>query len=75
MSINNSLPTTGYLRLPQIIGNPKTDPPVPAIIPVSRSTWWAGIKSGIYPTPVKFSSRCTAWRLEDIISLVERLGK
>lgn len=35
----NQLPVTGYLRLPQIIGNPKTNPPIPALIPVSKSTW------------------------------------
>lgn len=37
------LPETGYLRLAQIIGNPKANPPIPALIPVSKSTWWAGL--------------------------------
>jgi prophage regulatory protein len=41
------LPETGYLRLPQIIGNTKKN--IPALIPVSRSAWWAGIKAGRYP--------------------------
>lgn len=40
------LPETGYLRLPQIIGDRKADPPIPAVIPISRSTWWAGVRSG-----------------------------
>ena len=36
----NQLPTEGFLRLNQIIGNKDA----PAIIPVSRSTWWAGVR-------------------------------
>ena len=48
-----NLPTEGYLRLKQNIGNPKAIPPIPPIIPVSKSHWWAGVKSGFYPQPVK----------------------
>lgn len=69
----NFLPETGYLRLPQIIGNPKADPPIPALIPVSKSTWWEGVKSGRYPAPVKLGPRITAWRVEDIRALIEAL--
>ncbi|WP_246499010.1 helix-turn-helix transcriptional regulator [Microvirga soli] len=39
-------------------------------IPVSRSTWWAGIKDGRYPKPVKLGPRITAWRVEDIRALI-----
>lgn len=66
------LPETGYLRLSQIIGNPKTDPLIPPIIPVSKSTWWAGVKSGLYPRPVKLGPRITVWRVEDIRELTSR---
>jgi prophage regulatory protein len=69
-----NLPETGYLRIYQILGDPKATPPIPAIIPISKSTWWAGVKSGIYPKPVKLSERCTAWRVEDILSLIEKVG-
>ena len=71
--MNYQLPETGFLRLPQIIGNPKATPPIPPIIPVSRSSWWNGIKSGKYPKPVKLGSRTTAWRVEDIRALVESI--
>lgn len=64
------LPATGFLRLPQIIGN-KSYPP---IIPVSRSTWFAGVKSGKFPKPVKLGERTTAWRVEDIRALIERFN-
>ena len=68
-----TLPSTGFLRLTQIIGNPKASPPIPPIIPVSKSTWWAGVKSGRYPKPVKtLGQRITAWRVEDIRALIER---
>ncbi|PPU94712.1 helix-turn-helix transcriptional regulator [Xanthomonas albilineans] len=71
-----SLPETGFLRLPQIVGraaDPDTNTTaIPALIPVSRSTWWAGVRSGRYPQPVKLGERCTAWRVEDIRELIER---
>ena len=66
------LPETGLVRLSQTIGNPKAKPPVPAIIPVSASTWWAGVSSGRFPKPLKLGERITAWRIEDIRALIER---
>jgi len=68
----HQLPQTGYLRLPQIVGDAKAQPPIPAIIPVSKSTWWAGVKAGRFLTPVKLGPRITAWRVEDIRALIER---
>ena len=70
----NILPDTGFLRLPIILGNPKANPPIPAIIPVSKSAWWLGIKSGKFPAPVKLGPRTTAWKVEDIRELVVKLG-
>ena len=69
------LPETGYVRLRQILGDQKADPPIPAIIPVSKSTWWQGVRSGRYPKPVKLSERCTAWRAEAIRELLDSLGQ
>jgi prophage regulatory protein len=68
----HQLPETGYVRLPQIIGDPKADPPIPAVIPVCKSTWWNGVRSGRYPRPVKLSKRVTAWYVSDIRKLAER---
>ena len=64
------LPETGFLRLSQIIGNPKAEPPIPPIIPVKKSCWWAGVRSGRFPQPVKLGPRVTAWRVEDIRALI-----
>ena len=66
-----SLPETGYLRLNQIVGNPKAVPPIPPVIPISKASWWAGVKEGRFPTPVKLGPRTTAWRIEDIRRLIE----
>ena len=60
-----NLPEVGYLRLSQILH----------IIPVSRSAWWEGCRSGIYPKPVKLGPRTTAWRVEDIRELMDRINK
>lgn len=60
----------GFLRLSQIIGNSKSIPPRPPIIPVCRSTWWAGVKSGRYPKPIKLSPRVTVWYAADIAKLI-----
>lgn len=65
------LPTTGYVRLKQIIGDPKAEPPMPPIIPIGKSSWWLGIRDGRYPKPVKLGPRTTAWRVEDIRALIE----
>jgi prophage regulatory protein len=61
------LPEIGFVRLPLVIA-----PLGP--IPVSKSTWWAGVRSGRYPKPVKFGPRITAWRVEDIRELIASGG-
>ena len=66
-----ALPESGFLRLSQIVGNPKTN--IPPIIPVSKSTWWAGVKTGRFPQPVKLGPMTTVWRVEDIRSLISNV--
>ncbi len=55
--------TAGLVRLSQILG-----PSGP--IPIGRSSWWAGVKSGRFPKPIKLGPRTTAWRVEDINALI-----
>ena len=60
------LPETGFLRIKDIIA-----PYGP--IPVSKSTWWAGVKSGRFPQPVKsLGLRITFWRVDDIRAWIDR---
>ena len=40
-------------------------------IPVSRSAWWNGVRSGRYPAPVKLGPGTTCWRGADIIAVIE----
>jgi len=70
----HNLPETGYLRLPQIIGDTKSNPPIPAIIPVGRSTWWQGVKAGRFPKAIKLSERVTVWRVEGIRAYINKTG-
>lgn len=58
------LPETGLLRISAILG-----PGGP--IPVSKSTWWEGVRTGRYPKPMKLGPRVTVWRVEDIRALIE----
>ena len=60
----NTIPGTGFVRLPTIL----------KVFPVSKSTWWAGVKDGRFPKPVKLSDRITAWRAEDIQALIATHG-
>lgn len=72
----HALPETGLVRLSQIIGNRKANPPIPPVIPVSKSTWWVGVKSGRFPQPVKtLGPGITAWRAEDIRALISSPSK
>ena len=72
----NQLPVTGFLRLSQIIGDPKADPPIPPLIPVKKSCWWAGVRSGRFPKPFKLGKgHVTVWRVEDIIHLIHSIGQ
>ncbi len=68
----SKLPETGFLRIWQIVGNKKNN--TPALIPIARSSFLNGVKSGKYPKPVKLGERTTAWRVEDIRALIETIG-
>ena len=58
----DSIPeTTGFMRLPQVL----------EVIPVSKSTWWAGIKTGRFPKPYRLSPGITVWRREDVMSVLQ----
>ena len=71
----STLPAAGFVRLSQILGDPRATPPTAALIPVGKSTWWEGVRTGRFPKPVKLGPRTTAWRVEDIRVLLDRLGR
>lgn len=63
--VMHEIPETGFLRLPQVL----------SVIPLGKTCWWEGVKSGRFPRPVKLSARCTAWRAEDIRDLIKSLSE
>lgn len=59
-----TLPSTGFLRLAQVL----------QLVPVSKTVWYEGVQSGRFPKAVKLGPRTSAYRVEDIAALIERLG-
>lgn len=59
-----TIPETGFVRLAQVL----------TVIPLGKTCWWEGVKSGRFPKPVKLSARCVAWKAEDIHELIKRLS-
>ena len=60
-----------YLRLWDIIGD-KTKG-IQAIIPVKKTTWWTGVKSGRFPQPIMMGKRCTVWKASEIYALLKKM--
>ena len=60
-----TIPEVGFVRLSQIL----------AVIPLGKTTWWDGVKSGRFPKPVKLSEHCTAWKAQDIYALIKEIEK
>jgi len=54
------LPEAAFVRLPTIL----------KLLPISKSTWLSGVKSGYFPKPVRLGKKITAWRVEDIRKLI-----
>lgn len=52
------------MRLPQVL----------ALIPISKTAWWDGVREGKYPQPIKLGPRTTCWRARDIFDLLESLS-
>ena len=65
MSDTNSIHPKRLLRSNQVL----------ALVPVGRSSWWEGCRTGRYPKPIKLGPRTTVWRAEDIAVFIESLGK
>ncbi len=62
---NLELPKEGFVRLPQVL----------AVIPISKSQFWLGVKNGRFPQPIKLRAKTTTWRVEDIRDFIARLSQ
>ena len=58
-----SLPEVGYLRLSDVL----------KLIPIAKTAWYAGVKEGRFPAPVKLTKRASGYRAGDIRALIARL--
>lgn len=65
MEMTNENKPIRLLRLPQVLER----------IPVSKTTWYDGIKAGRYPSAIRLAPRTSAWLESDIEALIERLGQ
>lgn len=66
-----TLPTMGFVGIWVIANNPKKK--TLGVMGIGRTSWLEGVKSGIYPKPIKIG-RSTLWRVDQIRELIEELG-
>jgi prophage regulatory protein len=57
------IPEFGFLRLDDVL----------RIIPVSKTTWYNGVRSGRFPKGIRLSQNIVVWRVEDIKNLVKKI--
>lgn len=59
-----NLPDVGFVRLPQVL----------SVLPIGKSTWWAGVRSGRFPAPTKLGARISVWKASQIRELLVKLA-
>lgn len=59
------LPDQAFLSLQDIL----------PLLPVGKTTWWAGVKSGRFPKGIKLGHNTTAWRVGAIRQLLIELSE
>jgi prophage regulatory protein len=58
-----TLPETGFVRLPAVLH----------ALGIGKSTWWAGVKSGRFPSAIRLGPRTTAWDVAEIRACIANL--
>ncbi|HCZ43225.1 MAG TPA: AlpA family phage regulatory protein [Desulfovibrio piger] len=58
------LPETGFLRLADVL----------KLVPVCKTAWYNGVRSGDFPQPVALGKRARGYRVEDVRALIDRLN-
>lgn len=73
--VASGLTPDARIKLPQIVGDPKADPPLPGIFPASRTQLYRLIQQGRFPAPLKPFPGCRAsyWRYGDVLAAIRRL--
>lgn len=70
MLTNSSIDPNGLYRVKFIVRTKTGGPP---LIDMSPATWWAGVKSGRFPKPIRNGSM-TFWRGADLLTLIEKMS-
>lgn len=100
MTTQNILPSEGYLRLAQIIGQPEVTPEqaeqnqhlpakttngkpkfkhkrprpgIPALLPISKTAFYDGIKKGLYPKPYHLG-KTAVWKVSEIREALAKIA-
>ena len=60
------IPDDAIVRVKQLLGAPSAVPPVPALVPVARSTLYAWMTAGTFPRPTFRSGSVMGWRMADV---------
>lgn len=55
----------GFYRLREVL----------EVLPISASSFWAGVAKGFYPKPRKIGPKCTAWLKRDVHLLCMMLNE
>ena len=42
--------------------------------PISRTSWYAGVRLGLYPAPLRLGKRTVAWRESEIEQMIRALN-
>ncbi len=45
-----------------------------ALYPISRTSWYDGVKMGLYPQPVRLGKKTVAWRASEIEAAINQLN-
>jgi prophage regulatory protein len=63
------------MRLSDIIGDTKAQPPIEALVPVSRSTIYRLIAAGRFPAPVKPLPTISLWSRDEVRLALRKWGQ
>ncbi len=72
MTNDTRIDPNGLYRIKTIV---RTKEGCPPLFDMSASTWWAGVRSGRFPKPVRMGKRMTRWRGSDLLAFVDRVSE
>lgn len=67
--MNPNQTSAAFIRLKDLASDRKNGRV--GLLPLSKSTIWAGVKAKTFPQPVRLAHRITAWRMADIQKYID----